>query len=327
LNVTSRPEVLRPLGLGELLDRGVTLSVRFFVPLASLYVVFAVPYAFAQYFATLDLQKTLNEFSKMIGVQAAGGPPVDPRALAAILNHHPFVSPLFGLLLLANLIIGPLPLAALIENTSAFYLGNTSTFAHAYQVAFGRWAPLLGLNCLYLGAGIGLYVLVVILAIVLILGLGFLTMAAHGIGIALSVIVGIAALLAAFAIGVVFILALETSYFTCVVERAPAVRSFTVGIRRVLGRVGLRRALFVGSAYIAVALGIAIISGIGNAVIILLVHSTVLSAVYSLLLRIAVVIFLSAFFAVFYFDLRVREEGLDLQIAAQQAASASLLPT
>ena len=36
------PTTLRPLGLGELLDRAVTLCVRNFWPLAAIYVGFAV---------------------------------------------------------------------------------------------------------------------------------------------------------------------------------------------------------------------------------------------------------------------------------------------
>ncbi len=326
MNVTSTPSVLRPLSLGELLDRGVTLCVRFFLPLASLYVVYAVPYEFAAYFAGRDLQKMLDVFEAMMRAQTAGGRPVDPRVLSTMLAHQPFLGPWFALLILAQFLIAPLPFAALIENTSAFYLGKRSTFAEAYRVALGRWLPLVGLNCLYLGAGIGLYVLIVIVAAIVILGLTFIAVVAHGLGIAIAVVVGAPAMLALLAIGVIFVLAFETSYFTCVVERAPPLRAFTVGIARVLTRVGLRRALFVGAAYIAVAIGITIISGIGTALIVALLHSTILSAVYSLVLRIAVVTFLSAFFAIFYFDLRVREEGLDLQLAAHQAA-ASLATT
>ncbi|MBC5798725.1 MAG: hypothetical protein GIW94_01905 [Candidatus Eremiobacteraeota bacterium] len=320
MNVTSAPEVLRPLSLGELLDRGVTLCVRFFLPLASLYAVFAVPYGFAQYFATRDLQKTFAIVGQMIRIQTVGGRPLDPTALSAILAHYPVFTPSLALLLLANFLIAPLPLAALIQSTSAFYLGSRPTFGQAYRVALERWLPLIGLNFLYLGAGIGLYVVVTIVLFVLILGVAFLAMAAHGVGIALATVVGLGAFLAVIAVAVIFLLALETSYFTCVVEHAPALRAFSVGIARVLGRVGLRRALFVGSAYFAISLGVFVASAVGNALIVGLVHSPVVSAVYTLLLRIAVVTFLSAFFAIFYFDLRVREEGLDLQVAAQQAA-------
>lgn len=326
MNVTSAPDVLRPLGLGELLDRGVTLCVRFFLPLASLYVVYAVPYEFAAYFASRDLQKALDVFGAIIRAQTAGGRPVDPRTLSAILAHQPLLGPWFGLLVVAQFLIAPLPFAALIENTSAFYLGRRATFAQAYRVALGRWAPLIGLNCLYLGAGVAAYVLLAILVAFIFLALTFVAVAAHGLGIAIAVIVGVPVLLALLGFAVILVLAFETSYFTCVVEHAPPLRAFTVGLSRVLTRVGLRRALFVGAAYIAVTIGVSIISGVGTALIVGLLHSTLLSAVYTLLLRIAVVTFLSAFFAIFYFDLRVREEGLDLQLAAHQAA-VPLAPT
>jgi hypothetical protein len=327
LNVTSAPEVLRPLSLGELLDRGVTLCVRFFLPLAALYVVYAVPYAFVQYFATRDTQRTFEALGAMIRIQTAGGRPLDPRVVSAMLAHHPLFTPWLGLLLLANFTLAPLPFAALIENTSAFYLGKTATFGQAYRAALGRWLPLIGLNCLYLGSGIVLYVVVTIIAFILILGLALLTVAAHGLGIALAVVVGAVAVVVALAVGVLFLLAVETSYFTCVVERAPPMQAFRLGIARVLRRVGMRRALFAGSAYIAITIAVITISAVGNAIIIGFVGSPVVSAVYTLLLQIAVATFLTAFFAIFYFDLRVREEGLDLQVDAQQGAAASLSPT
>ncbi len=324
MNVTSAPDTLRPLGLGEVLDRAVTLAVRFFVPLASIYVVFAVPFAFAQYFATRDLQQFLVEFTQAVQNQTAGGKPPDPAVFANILAQHQHGSAAWtGVLLLWDFLVAPLPIAALIDATSALYFGRPTTFAQAYRVALGRWLPLIGVNFLYLGAGIGIYVVALIAFFLVALGVGVFIGVAHAFGIALAIVLGVACVLVVFTFAVVCVIAFETSYFTCVVERAPPVRAFTLGITRVFGRGGLRRALAFGAAYVAVAIGVAIVGAVGAMVLVALLHSTVVAAIYSTVIRTAVAAFLIVFLGIFYFDLRVREEGLDLQLAAQNVGASS----
>jgi len=327
LNVTSAAEVLRPIGLGELLDRAVTLGVRFFVPLVSLYVVYVVPYAIGRYVATHG-HRSSSMLGAIIHMETAGGRPFDPGVVSTVLGRHSFFTPWFAFALLAAIFIAPLPSAALTENTSAFYLGIAPTFVHGYRVAFERWLPLVGLNLLYLGAGIALCVVFDIIAFAIVLAAaGLLTVIAHDIGIASAAIAGTVGLLAALAVAVIFLLAYEISYYTCVVERVPALQAFTLGLARVLRRGGLRRTLFVGSAYIAIYIGWLVIAAIGAELIRIVVHSTALRPLYFLLQTIAVEPFFRALLAVFYFDLRVREEGFDLQAAAQNLRSTSFAAT
>ncbi len=298
-----------------------TLCVRFFVPLAALYVIFAIPSAVAQYFASRDLQAALDALGPLIRAQTPGSPPANPAVLSAVLAHHPPAGPWLVFLVLANFFVAPLVVAALIEATCAFYLGRRPTFAQAYRIAVSRWLPLIGVNLLYLGAGTALYLITVIVLFIVMLGIAFLFVASHAAGIAVGIVVGAICIVAVLALAVIFFFALEMSYFTCVVERAPAVAAFTTGFERVLGRSGLRRSLAVGSAYVAVMIGAMLVSGIGNALLVGLLHSAPASAVYAFIIGVAVATFLTSFFAVFYFDLRVREEGLDLQFAAQRSTA------
>jgi hypothetical protein len=83
--------------------------------------------------------------------------------------------------------------------------------------------------------------------------------------------------------------------------------------------VGLQRALLVGLAYVAILLGIEFVSSVGAVVLIGIVHSSVAGVAYETIVRVITAAFTTAFIAIFYFDLRVREEGFDLQLAAQAA--------
>jgi len=73
--------VLRPLGLGEMLDRAVTLCVRHFALFSLIFVVYAIPLAVLQYFGTADQAKMFGPLTDILRAQAAGKS-IDPNALA-----------------------------------------------------------------------------------------------------------------------------------------------------------------------------------------------------------------------------------------------------
>ena len=319
--MSSSPPVpsLRPLGLGELLDRAVTLCVANFVPLSLLFLVYAIPLGIVQYFATKDVTSVLQAITEALQSQAAGGKSGDPQAIQHALAAAPSLNGWYPALIALMFFGGPLPTAALIEATSALYLGRASTFGDAYRAALGRWLPLIGINLLYLIAGVILYIGVVLALVVLIFGLAFVTAAVHWLGILIAVLIGTVALFAGIGFFIVVTLALQVSYFTCVVEGGGPVTSFGRGIRRVFVGVGLKRSLLVGIAFFAVALAIGIVSAFGEGALFAAVHNSAVGVAYSTIVRIATAAFTTAFLAIFYFDLRVREEGLDLQLAASAA--------
>jgi hypothetical protein len=317
---------LRPLGLGELLDRAVTLCVKNFVPLSLIFLVYAVPLGVVQYFATRDVTSVLQTFTDALQAQANNGKPADPAALSRAFSTVPPLNGWYPLLIAIVFFVGPLPTAALIEATSARYLNRETSFGAAYGVALARWMPLIGINCLYLAAGGILYVAVVLAAVAIGIALALVTSALHAIGIAFDVLIGLAVLIAGIAFFIVAALALQVSYFTCVVEGGGVVTSFGRGIRRVFARVGVKRSLLVGLAFVAIAISIGIVSAVGEAALFAAVRNSAVGTAYSTLVRIATAAFTTAFLAIFYFDLRVREEGLDLQLAAQAAAVPALAP-
>jgi hypothetical protein len=178
---------------------------------------------------------------------------------------------------------------------------------------------LIGVNIMYGFAGGFVYFIVIVLVFVLALGIGFLYSMSSTAGIIVGIVIGTAALLVMIAFIIVAVLAWEISTVSCVVEQLNLAIAFVKGITRVFSGIGLRRSLLVGFAFTAILLGIELVAGLGEVLVIGVLKSDVAGTIYTTLVRLATAAFTTAFIAIFYFDLRVREEGLDLQLAAQAA--------
>jgi hypothetical protein len=312
---------LRPLGVGEILDRAVNLCVKFFVPLATIYLVYAVPLAIVAYYSSQGLEQIIKAFTE--GVR--GGHTPDINTILAAQNSA--ASPIWAIVAgVFALVVSPLPTAALIEATTAFYLGRKSSFAQAYRVGLDRYWNMLGVSLLFFFSALVVYVAVVLVTVFLVLGLSVLTAAAHTFGIVLSVVLVLAFGIAALLLALVLVLTLQIAYFACVVERASFTSAFTRSFKRTFARIGIGRSLLIGLIYVAIAFGIALVAGLGQAVVLALLHSRVVSTLYETILRIATAAFTTAFIGIFYLDLRVREEGLDLQLEAERLSAPAASP-
>lgn len=307
--------MLRPLGLGEMLDRAVTLCVRHFALFSLIFVVYAIPLAVLQYFGTADQAKMFGPLTDILRAQAAGKS-IDPNALAKAFSQSPVLNVWTGLWVITLLFISPLPTVALIDAAANLYLGASSSFERAYRTALGRWLPMIGLNLLYIACGFGLYIAVFLVVFILALGLLAIVKVAGAIAIAIAIVLGIAVSLALCAAALLAVLAVQISYFSCVVEKMPFITAFSRGISRVFGRAALRRSLLAGLAFVAILIGISLVSIVGQSVLFGLLKSNVAGTVYETIVRVATAAFTTAFLTIFYFDLRVRSEGLDLQVAA-----------
>ncbi len=311
---------LRPLGIGEVLDRAVTLCVKFFVPLLVVYVVFAVPYGIVAFYGAHDYTQMVTALGDAMRT-SAGHPARSPadlqRELAGI--HG---GPSLVLLGIAAFFVAPLAQAALIEMISADYLGRPTSFAQAYGAALARWLPLVGINLLFAVLGVFAYLAAIVVGLFLGVAVAIVAHFVVGLGIALGVIFGLTYLLALLAFGVLAVLTWYLSYMACVVEKMPSAGAFTTAVRRVFRSLDIRRSLLFGFAFLAIVFGIALLSLAGTVGIAELVHSDVVVSLFQIVLSIVSSIFSLAVLCVFYFDLRVREEGLDLQLAARTIAPA-----
>ena len=312
-NATPAGSALRPLGIGEILDRAVNLCVKHFMPLCLIYVVFMIPFSFVQYYATKDLSAMLQAFADASKAGGSTDPSVVLRHLGAGSSTNPGVL-LLGFVLL---VLSPLPAGALIEATSCYYFSRPTSFAQAYRVGLSRYLNMLGVSVLFFAAGSLLYLGLILVIVALAFAIGFIySQLIPVLGIALGVIVGILILAAIFAIVVFVMLALQLSYVMCVVERANFAVAFSRSFARLSSGIGLRRAAIVGLAYLAITFGIGLVALLGQLLILSFSQSPAAGAVYEAVVRVISSAFTTALIVIFYYDLRVREDGLDLQIEA-----------
>jgi hypothetical protein len=298
-----------------LLDRAVNLCVRHFGTFALIYLAFALPLAIFQFFGTADQSKVVG--AVVDAFRNAGGKPPDPAALNRAFASAPANASTYAFYFLA-LVVAPLPAAALISATSRAYLGERPAFAQAYRVALGKWLPLLGIEVLYAVGGFIAYLVALVIAVLIVLALVLLGAAVRWLAIAVAVVVGVALLLA-FALGVTLVvLAVQVSFFACVVEGKSFIAAFSAGLGRVFGGGRIARSLGVGLAYVAISLGILLVATAGQSILLGLLRNNALGTVYGTLLRIGTIAFTTAFMTIYYYDLRVRSEGLDLQLEAQR---------
>ncbi len=307
---------MRPLGLGEILDRAVTLCVRHFVIFALIWVVFALPLAVFQFLGTQDQSKIFGALAEILR-QSNAGKSADPSAISAALQGSPVLNGWTAAYFLSFLFVSPLATAALVTAAATLYLGGRLDFGAAYRVALSRYLHLLGYNLMWLLGAAILYLAIVFAGVILAFGFIGLASALKAAGVAIAVIFGIIFGLAIVCFALIVLVAYNVGFYVCVIERRSFVEAFAAGIQRVFNRVGFVRALFVGLAYLAIGIGVWILSLAGQGLLYGLLRSHILGTAFGTLVSVAIAAFLTAFLTIFYFDLRVREEGLDLLLAAE----------
>jgi hypothetical protein len=316
---------LRPLGIGEILDRAVTLCVKHFLLLALVWLAFAVPLAIFQYFGTEDQTKFFGALADALKNSSAGGKTSSADDLIKAMQGKPVFNTWTVLTFVWIFIVAPLPRAALMIATSALYLGRSIDLASAYRRALGRWPNLIGLAILW-GLVAGVAVLILIFGgVMMIFVLALVTAALHAVGIVIDIVLGVVVSIAFVVIAMVAAVAYQMAAFACVVENLNFVDAFASGMQRVFSQAGFRRSLLFGLAYVAITIGITVVALIGQSVLLGFVRSNILGIAFTVIIGIVTAGFVTGFFAIFYYDLRVRKEGLDLQLAA--AATSEALTT
>jgi hypothetical protein len=316
---------LRPLGLGEILDRAVTLCVRHFVVFALIWVVFVLPLVICQFLGTEDQSKIFGALADVLK-SANSGKGSDSSTILSAMQGKPVFNGWTGAYFFMLFFVAPLPSGAMIAAAGALYRGERVDFSSAYRTGLARYFHLLAYNVMWIVSALILYVAVIFIAV--IIGLAFAAFAStlKVVGVAIAVVLGIALFLLVVAFALVVSIAYEIGVFTCVLERRSFIDAFASGIQRVFGGIGLRRSLLVGLAFLAIVFGIWIVVGMGQAILYGLVRSHILGTAFSAVMSLVTAGFTTAFMTIFYFDLRVREEGLDLQLAAQAVSAAAPTP-
>ncbi len=295
---------LRPLSIGEIFDRTVTLYVRYFGLFTLIMMVVILPLTVASYFSTYGnggYEQVLQQATHPSSTHS-------PVVLSRLLQFEGILM----LVLLLQLLLLPFANTAAASAVAALYRAERPTWRQSYSAALRRWPAILGAE---------LMTILIVGAAVLVGAFAFGAMFAAGIflvrGSAATIVV-FGFLIAIFMIAWLLSLALCTfamgfAFISIVVENSPVFQAVTSGFARIFNRRELGRAVLVFLALIAISIGLYIVLGIAAALAQGITHSLVLYGIVTAPISLISSTFTALLFAVYYFDVRVRREGLDIQ--------------
>ncbi len=313
---TGRPVALRPRTVTDILDAAVGLYRHNFGTLLGIVAVVHAPLLGLQVLAS----GLWSWASVQTGTESASG-----VALAAALMGGMGV---LGLVWVVTLVFGPLASGAVTLAVSDLYRGRPVTVGEAYRRARHWWGPLIGAQLLVqlvVGALAG------VLGLTLFVGAAFLMAVTVPVGIALMVLAALLVLVGAVG---TYLLLLATIP-AIVVENRGVIEALGRSVRLVqplwkhaLGALALLGLLAAVPLLLAYALGFGAEFRAGTEALPL---TGALASGLAALATLLVMPITLAGQVVIYYDLRVRLEGLDLEMMAaelegQQSAAVGLPP-
>ncbi|MBV8164559.1 MAG: hypothetical protein JOZ91_09840 [Candidatus Eremiobacteraeota bacterium] len=226
----------------------------------------------------------------------------------------------------------PIAQAAVVAAVSRAYLSLPVDFRDSYRFAMSRWLAIFILIVLWVLFAFAVVMVVAIVVLFFAFTIGFVfTRAAGGsnpflaggasIFFIVCVIVGAGA-------GAMLYLSYALSFIAVMVERVDPLAAFASGFRRILYRDQVWRALAVALGLFAINVGTSLVTLGAGALGVLLLKTPALYAISVGLLSLFFTPFALVTAAVFYYDIRIRHEGYDLQMMADRfAAPAATTPT
>lgn len=291
---------LRPLDFGGILERSFGLYARNFGLLLSLVAVTIIPVAIVQYVVLIregsGVNATLDVLQHPEHLQNQHVPTLfnSPGMLAVVIASALFAYYMLGF-----------AVAAVAAAVARRYAGEPIGFRVCYDAVLPRWGSIVTVIGAAVLALVAAYV--VALAILLVPLLAASALGAFPVVATFAIVAMLAAVTFAF---LLILVATACALCAVVVERYAATWSLRLTADRIFNRREIGRALLIATA--AAAIGIAASTLVDAAALSGFSHWPGLYVGVDALERVIVVPFLGAFFAVYYFDVRIRHEGFDL---------------
>ncbi len=309
MSASSEAAQLRPLSIGEIFDRAITLYARNFVLFTIVMLVAVLPFGVFEYYADKGNAQTYTQI-----LQAAQHPGTHKKSTADALQVSPEDSlALLGALLI-SLLLAPAAIAASAFAVWKMSKGERPTWQACYADAFGKFGELFGVSfCTGLigfgAAFVGMFVLM----IPVVLG-ALMYASAPAAGIALFVVSGLLGV--AWFIGIL-VLALAIAFAFCGVGVENLGLGAAIGhaFGRIFNRREIGKAVLVALAIGAANIGLSFIAISAEMLLVWLVHSSAVDALVQTAIALINYSFLAVLVSVYYVDARVRQEGLDVHEA------------
>jgi hypothetical protein len=307
---------LRPLGFGEIFDRAVTLYIRNFIPFAAIVMVLVLPLAVLQYFLDRAAQP---QFDAILKVFTDPGHTV-PESLPTIYDSPVTVGILIAIVLVVYL-IWPFSLNAVAVGVARLYRSRSVDFRACYEVVLRRWSQILALMFVEFLILVGWYVAAILVVVAVVFAVAALSAASTTFAIWFGFIGFVVVIAAMLPLLAPLFVALTFAMYATVIEESPVVASLAQGFARVFNRAEFWRALL-----FAIATG-AVVAGASTAFSLLgmvaaFAHLPSVEAIIESLSRAVIGPFGVVLLAIYYFDVRIRREGFDLESSLERLAGA-----
>ncbi len=293
---------LRPLGIGEIFDRAVTLYVRHFVAFTLMVLTLLAPLAVVQYFA---LPSQADSLATTIGQiehpEKKPQPPFTSQQLSALVA-----------IALVAIVFAPFVNNAVAIGVARVYSGAEPSYGVSFATVFRRWAPLLGTAMLNVLILLGVY-LAMVIGIVMLTTVGILFVRS-ALPLAVAVFLfAIVAFVAVFLLLLMMIMAYAFAMYSTSLEDASPSRAIGLAYRRIFNRREFKKALLMTLAYVGLQVGVLTLSSTVGLVLLFTLKSYALELVVNTLASAMMSAFVTILLAVYYYDVRTRSEGLDLE--------------
>jgi hypothetical protein len=307
---------LRPLGFGEIFDRAITLYIRNFIPFAGIVAVVVVPLAVLQYL--IDVA-SIPQFDQTIKIlthlgQAESTPPIMPAFMT-----DPRVAILFVVTMIVVYAIYPFALNAVAVGVARLYRSRPVLFAPCYRASLRRWPQVLGMLLLEFAVFMAWYIGLIIIVMLSMFLVILLARAQVFVGILAGIVAGLVILADLLVLAPPLFVAMTFSMNAVVIEERPVFAAIGSGFQRIFNREEFWRALLFAYASVAILMGAGAIAGIFSYVA-LYFHWIGAEVIVSSLFRAAFTPFSIVLLAIYYFDVRIRREGFDLEAGLERLA-------
>ncbi len=303
-----RPFDLRPLGIGEIFDRAVTIYVQNFLVFAAILLAVFLPLGCAEYFFFGNAAQ-ITDMAKILA----------PSMTAAQVG-------LFAAYAVWGFALLPLGNMAVASGVAALYVGKRPDVRSCYATALRGWLRVIGFMLLMgivAAALLAVLFLLIVVVNVLITILGAVAGgAAIGLTIVVEVVIGIFSVFLILSGILIAVLIGAFGSYAIAIERTEPVKALSSAVARIFNRREFGRALLMLLSWLLFQIGADVASFAAATLVLLVLHSMVLYVALGIAIDIAVGGFSTVLLAVYYYDVRVRREGLDLEARLQQLSEA-----
>ena len=322
MNPTAR---LRPMSIGDMLDAAFRLYRQHFLTIVGIVALLQVPMAMLQLLAQMPYLQAVQRFAARPPAVVPGSNPFDIFPFAELLPYYALI---FGLAIVQYLLVYNIMTGALANAISRSYLGQPISILSSYNLGAKRVVALIVASLTPFAISLVFVAIVAGCGIGALSTLGVRSGEQANVGLAIAAVLGLFGVIVIMAIvGLFFYVRLLFSTQAIILEGqgpfAGLRRSWRLVGQAFWRSLGIFLLVYAFMYIVSLVVQLPLIA-VGTFLGLMLSNTLLFQAISSLVTYAVLILVLPLQFTVFtllYYDLRVRKEGYDLELMAQQVAN------